>query len=98
MAWDSGRVDSMSTTDVAYGGPPLAAGGRYRWKVRVWDETGLASDRSVPAGPRSSSRRATGSSSRPGVPQNALDLDPATGLMLSTFIVEVGQPIATFTD
>jgi acetyl esterase len=26
---------------------------------------------------------------------NALDLGPATGLMLSTYIVEVGQPIAT---
>jgi hypothetical protein len=32
------------------------------------------------------------------VPHNALDLGPATGLMLSTYIVESGQPIATFTD
>jgi len=31
----------------------------------------------------------------PRVPHNALDLGPATGLMLSTYIVEVGQPIAT---
>jgi quercetin dioxygenase-like cupin family protein len=34
----------------------------------------------------------------PRVPHNALDLGPATGLMLSTYIVETGQPIATFTD
>ena len=31
----------------------------------------------------------------PRVPHNALDLGPDTGLMLSTYIVEVGQPIAT---
>ncbi len=34
----------------------------------------------------------------PRMPHNALDLGPATGLMLSTYIVEIGQPIATFTD
>ena len=28
---------------------PLTAGGRYRWKVRVWDETGTASGWSDPA-------------------------------------------------
>jgi quercetin dioxygenase-like cupin family protein len=34
----------------------------------------------------------------PGVPHNALDLGPDTGQMLSTYIVEIGRPIATFTD
>jgi quercetin dioxygenase-like cupin family protein len=33
----------------------------------------------------------------PRVPHNALDLGPGTGLMLSTYIIEAGQPIATFT-
>jgi quercetin dioxygenase-like cupin family protein len=33
----------------------------------------------------------------PRTPHNALDLGPETGQMLSTYIVEVGQPIATFT-
>jgi quercetin dioxygenase-like cupin family protein len=33
----------------------------------------------------------------PRVPHNALDLGPGTGQMLSTYIVETGQPIATFT-
>jgi quercetin dioxygenase-like cupin family protein len=31
----------------------------------------------------------------PGVPHNATDLGPDTGRMLSTYIVEKGQPIAT---
>ena len=33
----------------------------------------------------------------PRTPHNALDLGPETGLMLSTYIVEVGQPLATLT-
>jgi quercetin dioxygenase-like cupin family protein len=33
----------------------------------------------------------------PRVPHNATDLGPGTGQMLSTYIVEIGQPIATFT-
>jgi quercetin dioxygenase-like cupin family protein len=31
----------------------------------------------------------------PNVPHNATDLGPETGRMLSTYIVETGQPIAT---
>ena len=31
-------------------------------------------------------------------PHNALDVGPETGQMLSTYIVEVGQPLATFTS
>ncbi len=34
----------------------------------------------------------------PGTPHNATDLGPGTGRMLSTYIVETGQPIATFTS
>jgi quercetin dioxygenase-like cupin family protein len=33
----------------------------------------------------------------PRTPHNALDLGPETGQMLSTYIVEVGEPLATFT-
>jgi quercetin dioxygenase-like cupin family protein len=33
----------------------------------------------------------------PRTPHNATDLGPETGQMLSTYIVEVDQPIATFT-
>jgi quercetin dioxygenase-like cupin family protein len=34
----------------------------------------------------------------PRVPHNARDLGPETGRMLSTYLVETGQPIATFVD
>ena len=32
----------------------------------------------------------------PRTPHNALDLGPETGLMLSTYLVETGEPLATF--
>jgi mannose-6-phosphate isomerase-like protein (cupin superfamily) len=34
----------------------------------------------------------------PRTPHNARNLGPETGRMLSTYIVETGQPIATFVD
>lgn len=34
----------------------------------------------------------------PGIPHNARDLGPETGRMLSTYIVEPGQPLATFVN
>ncbi len=34
----------------------------------------------------------------PGTPHDALDLGPGTGRMLSTYIVEVGLPLATLVD
>lgn len=34
----------------------------------------------------------------PRIPHNALDLGPETGQMLSTYIVEVDEPIATVLD
>jgi quercetin dioxygenase-like cupin family protein len=34
----------------------------------------------------------------PRTPHNALDIGPGTGQMLSTYIVEAGQPLATFVD
>jgi len=33
----------------------------------------------------------------PRTPHNATDLGPETGHMLSTYIVEIGQPLATLT-
>ncbi len=31
----------------------------------------------------------------PGTPHNALDVGPGTGHMLSTYVVEIGQPLVT---
>ncbi|HLR97635.1 MAG TPA: family 78 glycoside hydrolase catalytic domain [Jiangellaceae bacterium] len=47
--WDSGRVESDESVDVAYDGPTLQARQRYHWQVRVWDDTGGASAWSEPA-------------------------------------------------
>ncbi len=34
----------------------------------------------------------------PRTPHNALDVGPGTGRMLSTYLVEAGQPVATLVD
>jgi quercetin dioxygenase-like cupin family protein len=34
----------------------------------------------------------------PRLPHNALDIGPDTGRMLSTYIVEIGQPLAVYVD
>lgn len=38
--WDSGRVESDATTQIAYAGKPLQTGQACFWKVQVWDENG----------------------------------------------------------
>ncbi|RIJ77304.1 alfa-L-rhamnosidase, partial [Nakamurella silvestris] len=42
--WNSGKVTSAQSLDVAYGGPDLTAATRYYWSVRVWDDQGTATD------------------------------------------------------
>src|ERR1043166_7585635 len=46
--WDSGKVDSDRSASVEYGGNPLPAATRFWWKVRVWNQTGKASEYSAP--------------------------------------------------
>jgi alpha-L-rhamnosidase len=48
-SWDSGLVESASSTDIPYAGKTLARGERYTWQVRVWDDQGQASGWSDPA-------------------------------------------------
>jgi alpha-L-rhamnosidase len=47
--WDSGRVLSDASIQITYGGKKLESGGRYYWKVGVWDENGRGSEFSKPA-------------------------------------------------
>jgi alpha-L-rhamnosidase len=42
LKWDSGTVASGASTQVAYGGPPLASRERCAWKVRCWNGDGEA--------------------------------------------------------
>lgn len=41
--WDSGKVRSSATSNIAYGGPALHARDRVRWQVRTWDTAGRVS-------------------------------------------------------
>ncbi len=36
--WDSGQVRGDQSTDIEYRGAALQTGGKYYWKVRIWDE------------------------------------------------------------
>lgn len=47
--WDSGKVTSAESIQIAYGGAALAPRQRAWWKVRVWDGDGLPSSWSKPA-------------------------------------------------
>ncbi|MCU4973555.1 family 78 glycoside hydrolase catalytic domain [Halobacteria archaeon AArc-m2/3/4] len=49
LLWDTGRVDSSRTTNVAYNGPQLAPDSRYWWTVRVWNDEGDATAFADPA-------------------------------------------------
>jgi alpha-L-rhamnosidase len=42
MVWDSGRVDSSASNWITYDGKPIEPMTRYAWRVRSWDENGLA--------------------------------------------------------
>ena len=37
LVWDSGKVQSRETVDIAYEGAPLASSGRYVYQITVWD-------------------------------------------------------------
>lgn len=47
--WDSGKVVSSETRNVAYGGAPLQSREDVVWEVRVWDGYGHAGGWSAPA-------------------------------------------------
>src|SRR5262249_49951597 len=47
--WDTGKLQSDQTTQIAYDGKPLTSEQRAWWKVRTWNEHGEASAWSKPA-------------------------------------------------
>lgn len=48
--WSTGKVNSDQSVMVDYGGPALASATQYNWMVRVWDNTGVVSPWTKPAG------------------------------------------------
>jgi alpha-L-rhamnosidase len=46
--WNTGKVLSSESIQVAFQGKPLRSGARYYWKVRIWDKEGRASTFSDP--------------------------------------------------
>ena len=53
--WDSGKVSSRQSVEVAYDGPALTSHTPYTWTVRVWDDSGSISAWSDPASSQYSS-------------------------------------------
>jgi hypothetical protein len=47
--WDSGKVASSSSNNIAYAGAPLRSGKTVVWDVRVWDGADAAGEWSAPA-------------------------------------------------
>src|SRR3984885_1748033 len=43
-AWDSGRVSSSESVNIAYDGAAIRSQQRYAWKVLTWDNTGKQTD------------------------------------------------------
>jgi len=40
--WDSGKIFTSSSTNVAYNGPTLIENTSYYWKIMTWDKYGIA--------------------------------------------------------
>ena len=49
LLWETGRVNTSTSIQVPYQGPPLSSFQRVYWQVRVWDNHGNRSDWSEPA-------------------------------------------------
>lgn len=47
--WDTGKVSSAQSTQLAYAGAKLLSGARAFWKVQIWDQDGKPSPWSAPA-------------------------------------------------
>jgi alpha-L-rhamnosidase len=48
-SYDSGRIGSSNSTQVAYTGPALVGDQTYSWSVRTWNSDGMVSNWSAPA-------------------------------------------------
>jgi uncharacterized repeat protein (TIGR01451 family) len=73
--WDSGKVNSTSSTNVPYGGSTLAQDGlTYYWRVRTWDNSGVSNN-----GPSAWSANAQFTMINNQPPNQPVNSTPATG-------------------
>jgi alpha-L-rhamnosidase len=49
LVWNTGKIHSDQSVYIAYKGDPLESGQKYYWQVRVWDNSGKASDWTEPS-------------------------------------------------
>ncbi|MGD1894253.1 MAG: family 78 glycoside hydrolase catalytic domain [Cyclobacteriaceae bacterium] len=49
IIWDSGKLESDQSVNVAYNGPKLDSHTRYYWTIRTWDNHGNQSEYAEPA-------------------------------------------------
>jgi hypothetical protein len=45
--WNSGQMRSNTSDDIEYEGTKLKVGGKYFWKVRIWNESNYLSEYST---------------------------------------------------
>jgi quercetin dioxygenase-like cupin family protein len=80
----------------------IPCGVQSGWHIHPGEEVGYivagTVEMSILDEPTLTLRAGDGFLINPRTPHNALDLGPDTGQMLSTYIVEIGEPLATFVD
>jgi len=105
--WDSGKIPSRDSMQTEYAGNPLNSQVSYYWKVRVWDQAGMASPWSGPAAwtmgllqPEDwKAHWIAAHQDSPAESQSIRDANAATGEPLPLFrhVFQVEKPIARAT-
>ena len=79
----------------------IPCGDESRWHIHPGEEVGYilaATEQMIQGQPTLTLHAGDPFLMPPRTPHNALDIGPGTGQMLSTYLVETGQPLATFVD
>ncbi len=95
------RPSSIPGREIVQVRTEIPVGVESGWHTHPGEEVGYiltgAVEMQILGQPTLSLRAGDGFLIPPGTPHNALDVGPGTGVMLSTYLVEVGEPLATLT-